>query len=1006
MTKTKMPMIVCLLSLCALLFYTREDRAHYGTGNWDAKTYGNHRAVIRVAQQADAVFVSIPWRRRDLDPEKKHIVIVDAATQRRVRNVVRLEVNREFGDLAFQPVSGPGEYQVYYLPNRMEGRSNYPTVTYPGPEDTADPAWCARNGLVTDADHRQARSRLPHAFVREIQSIDPFNSFFPMEVIATAKETSDLIARHGNAEFMLFAEDRRYPVRMTSDLPLRWIETGPERPLRGRAARGEYYVFQVGVFACRIDIPDLEVSFGGLNARSGQAAIGPERFTCFNTGGTDWKGRSFTKSVPVRKGTVLPLWCGVQVPEEAEPGEYRGTVAVTPRGSTAREVEVRLTVSHEVMSDAGDGEPWRHSRLRWLNSRLALDDDPVRPYVPLEMKGRILRCLGRTVTLGETGFPSGIRSFFSPEVTSIGLQGRDILSGPIRFVVVDEAGEEILWEPSDLLIEREGSGTLTWTGRSAAGPLRMECSARMEFDGYLDFEVRIRSTQDFRASDIALEVPFHEEVARYMLGMGVKGGSRPAEFHWKWKVEHNQDSAWLGDVNAGLQCSFRDDHYSRPLNTNFYLRKPLVMPESWWNGGRGGCDIVAADGRTVLLRAYSGPRDVKAGETLHYYFSLLITPFRPIDTRAQWATRFYHRYDPVEKIAAAGANTINVHHATDINPFINYPFLRPREMKAYIEKAHRKGMRVKIYYTVRELSNRAPELFALRSLDDEIFFPGQGGGFSWLQEHLDPDYIAAWFVPDLTDAAVINSGVSRWHNYYVEGLDWLVRNVSIDGIYIDDVAFDRTVMKRVRKVLDRGRPDALIDLHSANQFNVRDGFANSANLYMEHFPYLDRLWFGEYFDYDATPEYWLVEVSGIPFGLMGEMLQDGGNPWRGMLYGMTARLPWAGDPRGIWEVWDAFGLQDASMVGYWSPSNPVKTGHTEVLATVYMKEGAALISLASWAARDENVRLHIDWEALGIDPDRAVLHAPYIPDFQAAARFRPDDSIPVPQGRGWLLILK
>jgi len=105
-------------------------------------------------------------------------------------------------------------------------------------------------------------------------------------------------------------------------------------------------------------------------------------------------------------------------------------------------------------------------------------------------------------------------------------------------------------------------------------------------------------------------------------------------------------------------------------------------------------------------------------------------------------------------------------------------------------------------------------------------------------------------------------------------------------------------MKRVRKVLDRNRPAALIDLHSANQYNPRDGFASSANLYLEHSPYLNRLWFGEYFDYaGAPPDYWLVETSGIPFGLMGEMLQDGGNPWRGLLYGMTNHFPGRGAAR-------------------------------------------------------------------------------------------------------------
>ena len=62
---------------------------------------------------------------------------------------------------------------------------------------------------------------------------------------------------------------------------------------------------------------------------------------------------------------------------------------------------------------------------------------------------------------------------------------------------------------------------------------------------------------------------------------------------------------------------------------------------------------------------------------------------------------------------------------------------------------------------------------------------------------------------------------------------------------------------------------------------------------MEHFPYINSLWFGEGYDYNAPPDYWLVEISGIPFGLYGEMLEGDGNPWRGMVYGMTDRLGWA-----------------------------------------------------------------------------------------------------------------
>jgi hypothetical protein len=62
--------------------------------------------------------------------------------------------------------------------------------------------------------------------------------------------------------------------------------------------------------------------------------------------------------------------------------------------------------------------------------------------------------------------------------------------------------------------------------------------------------------------------------------------------------------------------------------------------------------------------------------------------------------------------------------------------------------------------------------------------------------------------------------------------------------------------------------------------------------------------------------------------------------------------------------------------------------------------------LASWAEGPVKCRLNIDWEALGISPDKAILQAPYIKDFQEAAIFAPTDEIPIEKGKGWLLILK
>lgn len=533
----------------------------------------------------------------------------------------------------------------------------------------------------------------------------------------------------------------------------------------------------------------------------------------------------------------------------------------------------------------------------------------------------------------------------------------------------------------------------------------MDLEGEMESDGNIEYKVTLVAREDASVEDIGLRTHLAPGIGRYMMGLGEKGGYCPKDLRWKWNVEKNQDGPWVGDVNAGLQIRFYDNTYERPLNTNFYHQKPLHMPVSWCNNGNGGIDINnAADG--TRINAYSGKREVKKGDRLYYYFNIAITPFRPIDTDKQWRERYYHSYDFIDKVEKLGANVLNIHHATGINPFINYPFLRTKEMKAYIDGAHARDMKVKIYNTVRELSNSCVEMFALRSLGNEIFSEGPGGGFSWLQEHLDQNYIDAWFVPHLKDAAIVNSGVSRWHNYYLEGLDWLVKNVGIDGLYIDDLAFDRMTMKRIRKIMNRTNPGAMIDLHSANQYNERDGFANSANLYLEHFPYLDRLWFGEYFNYDFPPEFWLIEVSGIPYGLMGEMLEGGGNPWRGMLYGMTGRSPRV-DNGPLWKLWDSFGMQHSEMIGYWVKDNPVKTNSEKTLATIYRHTGEkTLISLATWEDTDAKVTLSVDWAALGLDPSKVTLYAPEIENFQQEGNWKPGDEIVVPKGKGLLIIAK
>jgi len=962
----------------------------YTTGVWNPDTLGNQRVVVRVEKPAAAVRCEIPWRRRDLNPQDKEILIYSKKDNRQVTNVIRENIGRESGTLVFEPVAGAGDYYLYYLPYKSSG-GNYPKVNYLKPADRCSAAWKAKTGNLLN---------LPKAVAVEMQSVNAFHSFYPMEVIATRSETEQLLKGFKGANMVLFPEYREYPIRMWNDLPFRWIKRGQVGKIADTIRQGEYYTFQIGVLAVKDSLRDVKVTFSDLTSPRGK--IPASALTCFNMGGNDWNQKPLVKTIGVSKGKIQPLWIGIDVQANSPPGVYQG-VAMTSSADSHQKTAIELTVLPRVLADRGDSKPELHSRLRWLNSDIATDDEVIPPYTPIIVSGQTLKILGRDIRLSDNGLPEQVLGYFAPEMTRLQPAGEPLLNKPMGFKIEIDGKEQPI-KSTGLKFTGKADGAVNWESDWSAAGVDFHLTGRLECDGFLTYRIAAKAKKSIKVSDIEFVIPMNGERVKYLLGLGQKGGKAPDQFNYKWDPYFNCDGPWLGSVNAGIQATFRAENYERPLNTNFYHQKPLNMPPSWYNQSKGGIRL-DRNGDAYNLTAYSGDREIAANETLHFDINILLTPFRTINPDKQWHDRYYHKYAPIDTITKVGANVVNVHHATGINPFINYPFMRPAEMKSYIDSAHAIQDKVKIYYTVRELSNICPEIWALKSLGNEILSYGPGGGYSWLQEHLDGNYIPAWFVPAISDAAVINSGTSRWHNYYLEGLNWLVKNVGIDGLYIDDVAFDRSVMKRARKVLLRGNPGAMIDLHSANQFNEKDGYTNSANLYLEHFPYLDRLWFGEYFDYNASPDYWLTEVSGIPFGLMGEMLQDGGNQWRGLLYGMTSRAPWSGDPTNIWKLVDDFGIQGSEMIGYWVPGCPVKTGRPDILATVYKSKGKAMIAIASWTAGPARISLDIDWKSLGMDPAKARLTIPEVKNFQEAGRLKMGESFTVPMGKGVVIVV-
>lgn len=981
------------------------DGVEYGIGNWEVEhgdkpfqSTGNHRAVIKVNKWQDAVRVHIQWRRSDKNPQEKDIVIIDAATNKPVPNRIVREINNVYGDIVFQPVSGSDTYHIYYFPFKSTGKY-YPVVNYMKPQETAKDNW----GKKYTGLNPQAWQQLPEAKLVMIQSCDSFNSFFPMEIIATKEETDSFLNINPD-DYTVFPEYREYPARMKHQLPWLWVNRGIRNGIKDQVKKGEFYTFQLCLYAGRADIPNIQLDYSDLKG-PGKSKISKENFQCINIDGVDLRGKSFTKDVRIEKGDIQPLWVGFMVPEDATPGVYQGNVIIKPEGLDEDTVYLSFEVEDLIIKDHGDNHPENMTRLRWLNSTAGIDDNYImHPFVPVEVKDKHIKILGRELVLGENGLPEQMLSFFNEEMTAFRSQPENILKKPVSFEV-NVPGRKQIWKPLPWSVKQNAKGKVSWETISQSADFSLSVKASMEYDGMLDYHLQLISKKDIGVKDVRLNVPVRRDAAKYILGLGQKGSKCPSSLSWKWDVEKNQEGVWLGNVNKGLQYVLRDLNYERPLNTNFYHSKPLNLPPSWYNKGKGGIRISTMPDK-VLCENYSGARSLKAGDTLNYIIRFLITPFKTIDWKKHFNTRFVHMYVPVDSVKKWGGTVINVHHANEINPYINYPFYHLKEQKEYIDLAHKVGIKVKLYNTIREISYKCYELFPLRSLGYEVLNDGDGGGHPWLQEHLRDHYYKGWHATRVNDAAILDKGTSRWTNYYIEGLGWLVKNQDIDGLYLDDIAFDRETVKRMVNVMTKEKEEIIIDLHSANQYNPRDGFINSAFLYMEHFPYITRLWFGEYFEYDLDPDYWFTEVSGIPFGLTGEMLQDGGNPYRGMIYGMTTRMYGDRDPRPLWKFFDEYDIGNCKMLGYWVKNCPVKTNNEKIKATVYQKEGQTIISLASWEDKDTNIRLSIDWKVLGLDPEKAKIEAPAIKDFQKEKEYDPEKPIFVSKGKGLLLVLK
>jgi len=908
-----------------------------------------NRIVFEVSEDGEVARAEAVWRRSGRSIRLGGVKIVAVATGEVVRDAVLVRYDQERVIVDFRPIAGPGRYDLYFS---AAGK----------PRFTPSAKWL---------DRKTAQASVT-AVPQYVEARCGLDSFAPMEVIALPKEVEALLARHPGAPYLVFPEDRDRPIKLTREIPAHWAIDGPREKVTLHADRNEYRVFQLGIWACREGLADVTVSCSDLTSAAGHL-IPTDWFQCLTL---DSRSRSefIVKPYgpyPVPAGCVRTLWCGLDLPEELAPGEYAGTLTVQPADLPVTEIPLRLTVTGHVANDRGDHDLWRLSRLRWLDSDVGLSGAVHPPYAPLLVEKRTVSTWGHVLQVGEDGLPA-----------SLHVENKSVLASP---VAITAAGQK----PRDahLSFTQVSDGQVAWESVAALDGARLGVQGRLEFDGCAIITLRLTASTVCRLDDLTLSLNWNPEHAWLAAGMGYRG-LREGDRAWR-QVERGAKGfsprLWLGSPDAGLGFTTWET-------------------SPWEDAARADAALVNGGDDAVTLRLNLGNHEISPEHSWEMTFALRPTPVKPPDLR-HWDFRYMHlgggfspgEYDTpqsflkddckrLDEAATLGVKRLNLHDWW--GPAFNYPWQwnGPDNLSRLTAEAHQRGMHVKVYNSGRELSTNAPEFWGMVyegtqydfDQDQDAPIPRLFSADAWHENHLPDGLPKGW--PRVHDAgnehAVPVSNATRIGNFYLESMRYMTEYFGTDGAYWDGAdgptLGHREMAKRLWTIFRETKPEATIDVHHGNTL-----LESPIVEHMLVLPFIDSIWHGEGFPYDAFgPWEWLVEISGLPFGIPSELL--GGEEYlgRAMLFGIWPRMGWcAGTEKQekLWRFFDRFGIDEAEMLGWWT-DNDITLDRPEIKVTAFRhpQNGVLLVigcwhpEMAAWLEMTLDVSLLLDRGKLGL----------------------------------------
>ena len=699
-------------------------------------------------------------------------------------------------------------------------------------------------------------------------------------------------------------------------------------------SRYGYYVVQLLVLPSYTS-KGLEVTTSplyGVDKEIDKAVI------CFNTQGVDVKGERFERKLPLNEGELKPVFFGFNF-EKADLGAYHTEVTIGDQ-----RVKLNFELTDELVFNEGYDKGTTLARLNWLNSTAYRDKKIMPGYEAIVSEKNALHFTGKKVTFTSDGLIDNVESYFGESNSLEEEVTTTLFSRPLELYF---EGQKVKYNKVKLAT-RTNRAIVQGDGRSEK--LKVEINAKATYEGVFYYDVKVTAEEDAIIPNVKLNLYFNEP--KYLVGLGKEGGKLSENVEYKWSVERPCGNVFIGNVNCGAVVRFTDaEKHVTPIY-NLYKETPYAVPKDTWdNYGKGGISLIRTN-EGATLSAYTGRKIIKKGESIHLYFDVALTPFKPISLKEIFGNRLGQ--DGVELTYASminrakqdGIKYISLRNAGELNPYINYPFDKVEELKALALEAHKNGLGLGISYGLRDLSTKARETFVYKALGDEIIYRGNSEE-DILTEYLGKGATEADKITYLHGAVGMGKDMSfytvprsRMDNFFVAGVDYLINYADLDSISMKNPSISRTTMERVAKcVSSKKSGTGVIELGISNRYNEKNGYVNSLNAYVDVLPFINMLYVGNGFDFSRDPDYVLTEISGILYGMIADSHVSAGIT-RSLIYGM---MPKYGDDEAVSralgdvnKLFKDFDIENAELKGFWDKSNPVKVDNDKVYCTTYI----------------------------------------------------------------------